>query len=79
MQQQVLNVDDEIKALGDAFKGLIMDIKAGKSVISDLSDAILVVVPAVQSVVNAPVDLKKVDNQAYLLWCLANALEPQPA
>lgn len=71
-----LNVDDEFAALGDAIGVLIADIKAGKSALVDLEDAIAKLVPAVGAFQNIAVDVKKVDNQVYLVKAIADALEP---
>lgn len=76
MQPVQLQVDDEIKAIGDAIGGLITDIKAGKGVLQDAEDAFNALVGAVASLKNIAVDIKKVDNQAYLVYALAKALEP---
>lgn len=75
MQPVQLQVDDEVKAVGDAIAGLVADIKAGKSVIVDAEDAFNALVGAVAGLKNIVVDIKKVDNQAYLAYALAKALE----
>jgi hypothetical protein len=76
-QQVVLNVDDEVKVLGDVIGGLIADVKAGKTVLQDFEDAIAQLVVSVSAFSNLGADIKKVDNQAYLLKSLADALEPK--
>lgn len=74
-KQVILNVDDEFVALGDAVKGLIADIKAGKTVLQDAQDAFSTLVAAIGSMGNVAADFKKVDNQAYVLKSLGDALE----
>lgn len=76
-QQVILNVDDEVKVLGDVVAMLISDVKAGKTVLQDFEDAIGQLVVSVSAFANINVDLKKVDNQAYLLKSLADSLEPK--
>jgi hypothetical protein len=76
-QQVILNVDDEVKVLGDVIGGLIADVQAGKTVLQDFENAIGKLVVSVSEFSNLGADLKKVDNQAYLLKCLADALEPK--
>ena len=77
-QQITLTVDNEIKAVGDAMKGLVADVKAGKSILTDFQDVFGVMMGALADLGNAAVDVKKVDNQAYLLKCLGDALEVAP-
>jgi hypothetical protein len=79
MQTVQLQVDDEIKAVADAIGGLISDIKAGKTVVQDLTDALMALVPAVSALQALPADIKKVDNQVYILKSLGDALEPKVA
>ncbi len=79
MQAVSLNVDDEVKALGDALAIIVADVKAGKSLIQDFTDAFGALLGAIGSIQNLPVDIKKVDNQAYLIFALAKVLEPAPA
>lgn len=79
MQQVTLNVSDEFKALGDALAVLISDIKAGKTVVQDLSDAVSGLIPVIGALSAMPADIKLVDNQVYLIKALATALEPVAA
>ncbi len=76
MQIIQLNVDDEVKSLGDALTSLISDIKAKKSVGVIAADALPSLISAVGGYANMGADLKKVDNQTYLLRALGLALEP---
>lgn len=79
MKQVTLNVDDEFVALGDAVKGLIADIKDGKTALQDATDAFQTLVGAVTSFSNVAVDSKKVDNQVYLGKSILDAVEAVPA
>lgn len=76
MQQVPLSVDDEIKSLGDALGILVADIKAKKSITQIAADSLPGLLSAVGGYQAAAVDIKKVDNQVYLLRALAQALEP---
>lgn len=76
MQSVSLSVDDEFKAMGDALAGLIADIKGGKTVIQDLTDAVQSLIPAVSAIGSMSVDVKKPDNQAYIAYALMKVLEP---
>ena len=78
MQQVELQVADEIKALGDAISGIIVDIKAKKSIAQIASDALPGLLQAVGGMQSLGADVKLVDNQVYLVRCLAQALEPAP-
>lgn len=79
MQQVQLNVDDEMKAAGDALSLLIIDIKAGKAIAAIAGDVLPGLIAAIGGYANMGADIKKVDNQVYILRCLAGALEPAPA
>lgn len=76
MQTVTLAVDDEVKALGDAIGVLIADIKAGKTIMQDFTDTFALLIGAVGSMQSLPVDIKKVDNQAYLGMVFAKQFEP---
>ncbi len=78
MQLVELNVDDEVKALGDALKVLVSDIKDKKSIAQIAADALPGLLAGVAGFAALGGDLKKVDNQAYLLKCLGDALEAAP-
>lgn len=76
MAQQVsLTVDDEVKALGDAIAGLIADIKGKKALSAVLADSIPNLMAAVGGFAAFGGDLKKGDNQIYLVKCIAEPLE----
>lgn len=77
VQQVTLNVDDEIKALGDALATLISDIKAKKSVAQIASDLLPGLMAAVSGYQNIGGDLKKVDDQTFLVHALSKALQGQ--
>lgn len=80
MQEVVLKVDDEYVAVGQSLKNLIADIKAKKSVMQDVQDFASPLIGAIGSLAAAGVDIKKVDNEVYLLKCIADAAEaPAPA
>lgn len=74
-----LQVADEVKALGDALKGIIVDIKAKKAIAQIATDALPGLLSAVGAFASIGADVKLVDNQVYLIKSLADALEPQPA
>lgn len=76
MQQIQLNVDDEFKAVGDVLAGLIADIKAKKPAAQIATDALPGLLAAVGSYASMAADIKKVDNQVYLVRAIAAALEP---
>ncbi len=75
MQSVQLNVADEVKALGDALKGLISDIKAKKSVAIIAADALPGFMAAIGGYASMSADIKLVDDQVYLVKCLAEAAE----
>lgn len=75
MQPVQLNVDDEVKALGDSLKVLVSDIKAKKSIAVIAADALPGLFAAVGGFQAMGADVKKVDNQVYLAKCIAEALE----
>lgn len=74
MQSVQLQVDDEIKAMGDALKSLIVDIKAKKSVAVIAADALPNLIAAAAGFANFTADIKKPDDEAYLAKCIAEAL-----
>ena len=79
---KILKVDAEFAALGDALASVLSDIKAKKSIGEDFSDALAILLPALSGLASFLGDVKKVDNQVYLIKCLADALEgsaPAPA
>ncbi len=78
MQTVPLSVDDEMKAVGDAFKVLIVDIMAKKGIATITTDALPLLLSAIGGLQSMGVDIRKVDNQVYLLRCIAEALEPAP-
>lgn len=76
-QQQIqLLVDDEVKALGDALRILLVDLKAKKAAGVILSDAVAPLIAAVGGISNFGADIKKGDNQVYLVKAIVDALEP---
>lgn len=79
MQSVQMNVDDEFFAAGDAIGILIADISAKKDVATITADALPKVVQAIAGYANFAADIKKVDNQLYLLRSILNAVEPAPA
>lgn len=79
MQQVQLNVDDEVKSVADALKVLIADIQAKKPIAQIAADVLPALLSAMGSYQSVGADIKKVDNQVYLVKCLAEALEPAPA
>lgn len=79
-QQVLLLVDDEYMAVGQSLKNLITDIKLKKSVMQDVQDFASPLIGAIGSLASAGADIKKVDNEIYLLKCIAEAAEaPVPA
>ena len=80
MQQVILEVSDEVKALADALGLMVADIKAGKAAAAIVADCLPGLVAAVGGYAAAAADIKLVDNQIYLLRVLAQTLEaPAPA
>jgi hypothetical protein len=77
VQNKTLNVDDEYAALGDGIHDLIAGIKGKKPVTEIVSDVLPDLVAAVGGLANLGKDIKKVDNQVYLVKCIADALEPK--
>jgi hypothetical protein len=75
MKQVQLNVDDEFAAAGDAVKSLISDIKAKKSITEIAANALPNLIAAVGGYSSMAADVKKVDNQVYLIKSIADALE----
>lgn len=75
MQQVQLSVADEVKALGDAISGIVSDVKAKKSVAQIAADALPGLLQAVGGMQSLGADAKLIDNQVYLVKCLAQALE----
>lgn len=70
-----LTVDPEVKALGDFLKVLVGDIKAKKTVMEDVMDAYTSLKDQIGALGDITTDYKRVDNQAYILKCLGDALE----
>ena len=75
MQQVQLNVSDEFKAAGDAIAALVSDIKASKATAAIVSDVLPLLVSAVGGYANFAADIKIADNQTYLAYAIAKALE----
>lgn len=75
MQQVTLQVADEVKALGDALAALAADIKAQKATAQIVSDILPGFLIAAGSYQNLAADMKTVDDQAYVAYALAKALE----
>jgi hypothetical protein len=78
MQQVSLQVADEIKALGDALALLIGDIKAGKPAAGIAADVLPALLPAISGLQAIGLDIKLPENQVYIIYALAKALEPAP-
>lgn len=74
-----IQVADEVAAIGDAVKALVLDIKAKKEVAVIVADVLPKLMTAVSAFQALGADLKKVDNQVYLVKCLAEAFEPAVA
>lgn len=79
MQSVTLNVDDEMKAAGDAIAMIIADVKSGKGAAAIATDALPLLISAVSGYSNMGKDILKVDNQVYLVRAIAMGLEPAPA
>ncbi len=75
MQSVQLQVDDGVKAVGDALAMLISDLKAKKSTAQIVSDALPLLAQAIGGLGTLGADLKKVDNQAYILRAIGIVLE----
>lgn len=76
MKQVTMNVDDEFAAAGDLIAILIADISAKKDVATIAADALPKAIAVVGAYQNFAADIKKVDNQLYLLKVILGALEP---
>lgn len=79
MESIVLMVDSEIKALGETLVSEIADIKAKKGLAIYLSDASPALLSLAANYSKVGADIKKPDDIAYLVKCLALALLPAPA
>lgn len=75
MKTVELQVDDEFAAAGDAISSIIADIKAKKSVAEIAADALPQLIAAVGGYSKFADDIKKVDNQLYLVKAIAGPLE----
>lgn len=73
-----MKVDDEFVAAGDAIGGLIGDISAKKSWTEVTANALPRLMSAVSGYAAFATDIKKVDNQMYLLRQILLAVEPAP-
>lgn len=69
MQQIQLNVDDEIKVLGDTLTKEIQDVRAQKGTAAELADAAPALLTLAGNFSKLPKDLKSSDNIAYLVRC----------
>lgn len=77
MAQIELLVDDEFKAAGDLLALLVKDLKAGKGVAELTADVLPQLIAVIGAYSKLAEDVKKVDNQVYLLKSLMASLEPQ--
>lgn len=75
MQTVQLSVADEVKALADALAALAGDIKAKKPVASIIADVLPALLPAAAGFQSLGADMAAVDNQTYVAYALAKALE----
>lgn len=78
LPNQIPAADPEIVGLGSALSDLIVSIKAKGTVLADLSAMLPDLLAAGAAVSNIGADILKPANQVYLLWSLAQALEPAP-
>jgi hypothetical protein len=75
MQPVTLNVDDEVKALADALASLASDVKNKKAIGNIVADVLPALLPAAAGLGSIGSDIQKVDNQVYVIYSLAKALE----
>lgn len=67
----------EVVALGSAIADVIASAKGGGSALADAEAALPDLMAAIGGAASFGVDLKKPENQAYLGWAVAQALEPK--
>lgn len=79
MQQVQLQVDDEVKSLGDVIVQEVADIKAKKGLAIELSDAVPALLALGGNYAKLPADAKNPDDLAYLVKCIASAIFPPAA
>jgi hypothetical protein len=78
MQSVQLNVADECKNLGDAIAAVIKQAKVpGSTLIQDAEAALPPLLAAAASIANIGADIKLPENQAYIIYAVLGALEPQ--
>lgn len=75
MQTVTQQVNDEVKALGDALAALASGIKTKQPVMDIVSKVLPLLLPAAAGFQSLGTDLQAVDNQIYLVYALAKALE----
>lgn len=73
---QIPTAAPEIIAIGSALSDVIGAIKAKKSALEDAQAALPGLISAMAGISNVGADLKKPENQVYLLWAIVQALEP---
>lgn len=77
LPNQIPAAAPEVVALGSAVSDIVAAAKSGGSVLADVEAALPDLIAAAGSISNLGVDMKKPENQAYMGWAIAQALEPK--
>lgn len=77
LPNQIPAAAPEIVAVGSAIADVITALKSGKNGLQAGEAALPDLLAASSGLQNAGVDIKKPENQAYLAWAVAQALEPK--
>lgn len=77
LPSQIPAADPEIVAAGSALADIVAGIKAGQTPVQIGTAALSDLSTAFANIQNAGVDIKKPQNQAFLGWAIAQALEPK--
>lgn len=78
LPSQIPVADPEVVALASGLADILVSVKAKGTVLQDVEAALPDLLAAGQGVQNIGVDIKKPANQAYIVWAIAQALEPSP-
>lgn len=79
LANQIPAAATEVVAFGSAIADLIADIKAGKTAMQDVEDTLADLVAGASGLQNVGADIVKPENQVFLVYAIAQALEPKPA
>jgi hypothetical protein len=78
LPSQIPAAAPEVVGLGSALAAVITSVKSGGTIVQDISVAVEGLSAAAAGFSAIGDDVKKPENQAYLAWAIAQALEPQP-